>query len=309
MSKLLVVFGATGQQGGSVIEHVLDDPELCSQYKIRGVTRDTTSATAQALKEKGVEVVQADLDDEPSIAPVLQDAHTIFAMTTPSYSPTWKGSEWAQGKAIADAAVVQGVQYIIFSTLPHVKEISGGKYTRVWGFDAKAAVEEYIRKLPVRSAFFSPGSFMQNWTGMVKPQQDASGDYPVERHISPQTQLPLIDVAGDTGKFVGAILANPDKYEGQVFCAATKLYTMEQICQIMAKATGKNVYYRQISTEEYLGRLPPWGIMLVETMSYQQDFGYYGPQTPELVEWAVENARGKLATFEEYMNKHSRMLD
>jgi uncharacterized protein YbjT (DUF2867 family) len=309
MSKLLVVFGATGQQGGSVIEHVLSDPDLSQKYKVRGITRDKISAKAQDIKERGVEVLEADLDDEPSISPVLKDAHTIFAMTIPSNSPTWKSSEWAQGKTIADTAVGQGAQYIIFSTLPHVKEVSGGKYTQVSGFDAKAEVEEYIRKLPIRSAFFSPGSFMQNWIRIIKSQKSANGDYPIEQHISPQTQLPLIDTPKDTGKFVGAILANPDKYVGKVFCAATKLYTLEQICRIIAKATGKNVYYRQISREEYVSRLPPHGLMLVEMKSYQQDFGYYGPQTKELVEWAVENARGKLTTFEEFFDKHSHISD
>jgi uncharacterized protein YbjT (DUF2867 family) len=207
MNKLLVVFGATGQQGGSVIHTVLNDPELSKQYTIRGVTRDPTSSKAQALKEKGVDVVQADVDDEASIPPILKGAHTIFLMTAPSYSSTWKGSEWAQGKAIADAAVAQGAHYIIFSTLPHVKVVSGGKYTKVMGFDTKAEIEAYIRKLPVRSAFFAPGSFMQNWLSNLKPQKSTDGDYYVERFVSPQTQLPLIDTAGDNGKFVGAILA------------------------------------------------------------------------------------------------------
>jgi uncharacterized protein YbjT (DUF2867 family) len=75
------------------------------------------------------------------------------------------------------------------------------------GFDTKAEIEAYIRKLPVRSAFFAPGSFMQNWLSNLKPQKSTDGDYYVERFVSPQTQLPLIDTAGDNGKFVGAILA------------------------------------------------------------------------------------------------------
>lgn len=55
--KILVVFGATGIQGGSVINSVLGDPKTAATYKIRGVTRDTTKASAQALASRGVEVV------------------------------------------------------------------------------------------------------------------------------------------------------------------------------------------------------------------------------------------------------------
>ncbi|KAL8749188.1 MAG: hypothetical protein Q9184_006904 [Pyrenodesmia sp. 2 TL-2023] len=57
MSKLLVVVGATGNQGSSVINAVLQhDPS----YKIRGITRDTSTAAAKALSDKGVEMVVAD---------------------------------------------------------------------------------------------------------------------------------------------------------------------------------------------------------------------------------------------------------
>lgn len=57
MSKLITVFGATGNQGGSVIEAILADSELSKEFKIRGITRDTTKKSAQDLVKKGVEVV------------------------------------------------------------------------------------------------------------------------------------------------------------------------------------------------------------------------------------------------------------
>ena len=57
MSKILTVFGATGNQGGSVINHVLAHPQLSKTYKIRAVTRDASKPSALALKEKGAEVV------------------------------------------------------------------------------------------------------------------------------------------------------------------------------------------------------------------------------------------------------------
>lgn len=55
--KILTVFGATGNQGGSVIKTVLGDKALASQFKIRGITRDTTKPAARALAERGVEVI------------------------------------------------------------------------------------------------------------------------------------------------------------------------------------------------------------------------------------------------------------
>lgn len=57
MSKLITIFGATGNQGGSVIKHILEDPQLSKEYKIRGITRDTSKKSAQDLVKQGVEVV------------------------------------------------------------------------------------------------------------------------------------------------------------------------------------------------------------------------------------------------------------
>lgn len=56
MSKLIAVFGATGNQGGSVIKHILADAVLSKEFKIRAITRDTAKAAAQALALQGVEL-------------------------------------------------------------------------------------------------------------------------------------------------------------------------------------------------------------------------------------------------------------
>lgn len=310
MNKVLVVFGATGQQGGSVVDHVINDRGLLKQYTIRAICRDTSSEGAQQLAKKGVEVVAANPDDVTTLQPALTGAHTVFAMTFPDFMDV-KNSEVRQGRAIVDAAVAQNVQYFIFSTLPWVSKISGGKYMKVEGFDAKAEVEEYIRKQPIQSAFFAPGSFMQNYHSMLKPRKMPDGTYSVSRHVSPKTQLPMIDIVRDAGKFVGAILADPDKYEGKTFCAATKLYTLEEQAEILSKHTGRPVIYEQLPEDVYRSFLPKVGYtdILIQMMSYQQDFGYYGADSENLVAWAVENAREEVTTFEEYLEKNPLLLE
>ena len=55
--KILVVFGATGNQGGSVVKVILGDPVAAEQFHIRAITRDPSKPAAAALAEKGVAVV------------------------------------------------------------------------------------------------------------------------------------------------------------------------------------------------------------------------------------------------------------
>jgi uncharacterized protein YbjT (DUF2867 family) len=56
--KLLTVFGATGQQGGALINHILSTPSLYSTFTLRGVTRNSSKPSSTSLKEKGVDIVE-----------------------------------------------------------------------------------------------------------------------------------------------------------------------------------------------------------------------------------------------------------
>ena len=309
MSKLLVIFGATGQQGGSVITSVLNDSELSKTYKLRAITRDPSAASAQALATKGVEVVKADVDDIKSLKAAMKDANTAFGVTVTVYDQHLKEREVRQGKALADAAVAAGVKYIIYSTLDHTGKISNNKYPGFVSFESKAEVEEYIRTLPIKSAFFAPGSFMQNFSSNMAPRPVGDGTYAISGFVSPKTKLPCIDTVGDTGKYVGAILAEPDEYEGKVFSASTDVWTFEEIAEAMSKASGKTVKYNQLPLDVWRGFLPKGSEgNLVGMFQWLEDFGYFGPNTDEKVAWTAKQARGKLTTLEKYFEKNPLKL-
>ncbi|KAF9899379.1 hypothetical protein EC991_008992 [Linnemannia zychae] len=301
MSKLLVVFGATGQQGGSIVEYVINDPELSMIYQVRAITRDPSTTKAQALKNKGIQVVKGDVDDKESIKQAMHGADTVFVMTVTIYDERLRERESAQGKALADAAVAAGAKYLIYSSLANATAISNGA-SIVPEFDGKFEVEEYIRTLPIKSAFFAPGSFMQNYLTLLRPKLIGDGTYAIVDVVSPKTKIPLIDITGDTGKYVGAILAEPDKYEGKVFYASTKLYTVEEIAQVFSKVTGKVVQYNQLPINVFKEFFPPVAAdIFVDMFLYIQDFGYFGPQSKELVAETSSHARGKLTTLEEFL--------
>lgn len=182
---------------------------------------------------------------------------------------------------------------------------------KVTPFDAKAEAEKYIRTLPVKSAFYSPGSFMENFhtPGFLVHRTAPDGTLIVSRHNSPKSKFPLIAAVADTGKFVGTILADPDKYEGKTFCAAQGLYSWEDVAATVTKVTGMKTVYEQGPVEEYKNSLPPiMADVFVEGFSYYDDFGYYGPETEEVVKWAADHARGKLTTLEEYFEAHPEPL-
>lgn len=103
--KILVVFGATGNQGGSVIKSILSDPKTASEFKIRGITRDPSKPNAQALTAKGVQCVAADINSKDQIKSALQGAFAVFAVTN-YWEKMDAELETKQGRNVADLAKV-----------------------------------------------------------------------------------------------------------------------------------------------------------------------------------------------------------
>ncbi|KAF2852499.1 NAD(P)-binding protein [Plenodomus tracheiphilus IPT5] len=313
MSKLLfAVFGATGNQGNSAATFVLNDPELSSRYAVRAISRDTSNPKMQALKSKGAELVQADLNDASSLPAALKGVDYLFFLTTTQYQGNSREIETRQSKGVCEEALRQGVKYIIFSSMSHPFKISNGALKNVEHFDDKAEIEQYIRSLPVKSAFFAPASFMQNvQSNFMKPRPSPVGDgtFVIANILPAESRVPLIDIS-ETGLWIGAILADPEKYNGKFFAAAEGLYSLDEMCEIMSKVTGKTVKYQRLPDEVFKGFLPE-GLReaLYEMWVLNRDYGYYGKDMEEQVQWAKGQARGKITGFEEFLRREGYMLE
>lgn len=68
MSKTIAITGATGAQGGGVFNVMINTPG----WKVRAITRYPNGEKAKALAAQGAEVVQANFDDEVSIAKAFE---------------------------------------------------------------------------------------------------------------------------------------------------------------------------------------------------------------------------------------------
>lgn len=148
MSKLIVIVGATGGQGGGVVNAFLSRPE----YRIRGITRNTQSDKAKALAAKGVEVVQADQKDEASLLRAFDGAYAIFAVTDYYDFFFEKGKdasmelEYTYGTNMAKAASkIPTLRSYIWSTLPNTRAITGGEAI-VPHFQGKGQVDSFIKE-------------------------------------------------------------------------------------------------------------------------------------------------------------------
>lgn len=70
--KIIAVTGATGSQGGGVVNVM----KKIQGWKVRALTRNPASDAALKLSEEGVEVVRADFDDEKSLIQAFEVSFT-----------------------------------------------------------------------------------------------------------------------------------------------------------------------------------------------------------------------------------------
>ena len=159
MKKVIAVIGATGSQGGSVCKTMLSEPS----WHVRALTRDTNSSKSQALAKQGAELVQADLSDAESLTKAFEGVHAIYSVTdswalsrperASKLKPGQTLVEYAfeeelnQGRNVFDAAAtVTTLERIVFSSLPNVRKLSKGKYSKAYHFDSKALALDYAKE-------------------------------------------------------------------------------------------------------------------------------------------------------------------
>ncbi|OJJ89300.1 NmrA/HSCARG family protein [Aspergillus glaucus CBS 516.65] len=299
MSKLITVFGATGNQGGSVIDSILADPRLSKEFKIRGITRDTTKKSAQDLAKRGVDVVSADLGSVDSLTAALKGSHTVFLVT--NYWETMNADiEYSQGRNVTDVSKAVGVSHLIFSSLHHVKEESKGRLTHVPHFDSKANVEKYIRASGVGCSFVLPGYYMGNFTQMLTRAED--GSYQLFYPVGKQAKFPLFDAAQDTGLFVKAVLKHTDQLKNKQILAAAKYYTPEEIVETFSQVSGKKAVFIKVSSEEYKASLPAAvADEYNENQLFVEEPGYYLGQP---LEPSLNLLDSKPTTWAEFVKKN-----
>ncbi|NXP02326.1 NMRL1 protein, partial [Thinocorus orbignyianus] len=242
--KLIVVFGATGAQGGCVARALLED----GTFKVRAVTRNPMKKEAEELKQRGAEVVKADQDDEPSLELALAGAYGAFVVTN-FWEHGSKEKEIAQGKRLADLSKRLGLRHVVYSGLENVKKLTGGKL-EVLHFDGKGEVEEYFQTNTIPTTSVRLAFYYENFLSTFKPQKAPEGDAYVL--ALPMGDTPMDGMAvEDMGPVVVSLLKSPEKYVGRAIGLSTGKLTAAEYAAVLSQQTGKTVRASKISPEEY----------------------------------------------------------
>ena len=242
MAKIVTVFGSTGQQGGSVLQSLLDNMD----FKIRGVTRNPGSAKAQKLAESDrVEIVQASLDDEATVSAAVTGAYGVFFVTN-YWEYLDKDREIRQGKCVADACKKAGVKHVVFSGLESVIDTIGKSCPH---FDGKGEIEKYMDHIQLPNTSVRYSFYCENFTSPAFGfQKQADGSYSfVHCMIGP---MDIVSV-GQCGPAVASIFSQPEEFIGKKIGFSGDKLTIKEMVEIVMKATGKKVNVIEKSPDEY----------------------------------------------------------
>lgn len=198
-----------------------------------------------------------------------------------------KEAEVLQGKNIADVVAECGVPFMIWSTLPYASKMTGGKVTSVAHFDSKGEVEEYIRSLGIPASYFVPAFYLQNVKHFMKETNE--GLLRLSYTFPSNTPIPVLDPVADTGKFVAALLLHQKQMIGKWILGASGWYTPDDMVTAVAQASGKKVFYQQISDEMLQQILPgTMGVEICGNFELIKDWKYYGLDAEERLDESLK---------------------
>ncbi|KAJ2780520.1 hypothetical protein GGI15_003511 [Coemansia interrupta] len=232
----IVVFGATGQQGGSVLRTLAAHR---TAYTLRAVTRSlaTPKAVALASQYPWVHLFEADLSEPSTFAAALQDADIVFGVTPSTSSPA---CEYEQGKNLIDACVFANVRLLIFSTLPSPSKISRGQHSNVHHFESKYQIQQYLMSAMPRITVAAIQIAVYYQNTLQSARWDDSGDEVIFGFPGhPDRKLAYADVARDTGAMVKHIIDQRNELvNGQVFPVVSGYYSPNDIAQAFTRISG-----------------------------------------------------------------------
>jgi len=274
MVKKILVFGTTGKQGCSVLSSLINARE--NDWKLLAASRDTRTECSQKLKESGVELIQADLNDENSMRNALRGIDIVFLLTD-SWDESQSGdNEYKLGTRAARLAKAAGVNHIIFSTLPNVEKISKGKYN-VPAFTNKARIEEDIRGMGFKhTAFVEPAHYLSNWCSFLK-RVDSDGN--ISFLLPTKNQFANVDVDRLVGPTVLYCIQNPDKVNGRNIFIQNQMISGEEFAHAASKVLGKKCKFTPVGLDEFKKcESMKNAKFLGEMYGYIDEFGYFGPR-------------------------------
>jgi uncharacterized protein YbjT (DUF2867 family) len=273
--KLVAVIGATGQQGGGVVRAL----QASGQFKVRALTRNPDKH-----RELAEEVVEADLDQPETLNAAFEGAHGVFLVTNfdARARREERTNELKQATAAVRAAKDSGVKHFIWSTLPDVEAISGGKFNAPH-FTGKARIDPIVKEVGFANhTFVIPPFYYQNLVGVLAPQKQADGSVGWALPLDPDARCIHMGDISELGNIVAGAFTHPDQAgDGEYLPLVGDFMSFNEIVETLNRQ-GHEFSFKQ-APKELFATLFPGAAEIAEMFSYFQAHTYLGSDSSDRI--------------------------
>ena len=282
--KVIAVVGATGQQGGGVVRAL----QAGKQFKVRALTRNPAKH-----RELADEVVEADLNRPETLASAFNGAYGVFLVTNFQEHGT---SEIQQATAAVRAAKDAGVKHFVWSTLPDVEAITGGKL-HVPHFTGKAKVDRIVKEAGFANHTFVIAPFYyQNLIGVLAPQKQTDGSASWALPLDPTVRSIHMGDITELGDIVAGAFAHPGQAgHGEYLPLVGDFMSFNEIVDTLNRQ-GHNFSVKQVPKEVF-ATFFPGAADVAEMFSYFQAHTYLGSDSRDRIALANKIAGRQPAKF------------
>ena len=243
MSKTLLITGATGKQGGAVVNALIASAST-PPLTILALTRNPESAAAKTLVAKSptVKLITGDLDHP---AAIFSSAGTSIwgVFSVQIFRPGHAGAqrEERQSRALVDAALDNGVRHFVYTSVDRHGAKSDSDPTSVPQLATKHRNERYLQEKSAGTnmtwTILRPVAFMENFNpGFVGKASAALWKFA----IPPTTPVQLIATA-DIGFFAAQAFLHSEEYGGRVLSLSGDELTFSQAEMVFQEKMGMSL--------------------------------------------------------------------
>jgi uncharacterized protein YbjT (DUF2867 family) len=243
--KTIVVCGATGTQGSSVVEQLLGNQD---KWKITALSRNVEGPGAKKLALNGVEVKQADLEDKESLIQAFKGAYGVFAVTQPWSADNkhcYPEKEIQQGKNIVDACLATQVKHVVYSSVLNFTS----KRINVPHVDSKLEIEHYLKSTSLNFSIIRLPQFMDNLGSSFFPVKKGA----IKGFVDADARVPYL-CSKDIGKLVVQAFNEPERFMRKEVSVIGDMVSGLELSQLMSSVR-MNEKFRYKSVPKLLLKL------------------------------------------------------
>ncbi|KAK7967380.1 transposable element tc1 transposase [Apiospora aurea] len=218
----ILVTGATGKQGGALIDHLLASPRASQAQKLSALSN--------------VKVLSGDLTNPDAIFEAAGPVWGVYSVQVNS------DAEESQGKALVDVAILHGAKHLVYSSGDRGgPERSETNPTNVQNFTAKYNVEKHLQRRTGKCAqgmtytILRPVTFFENLSGDIH----GKGFARMWEQLG-QKKLQLV-ATQDIGWFAAQSFLNPEEHRNIAVTLVGDELTQPEADAIFKKVMGTSM--------------------------------------------------------------------